>query len=192
MLFSKLILSTILSACLIKSEEIDTTITSTITITKTLYTPEESASMEAEYQASIASVASVEAEAASLASVAAAEAQQASLDAYYESLASETQAIESATETEVATEQSRNYSITYVTVTVIPEKLVNTSSIDLPTEIQIDTEITEDPIESSSQSLFTETVNEIVTIAPEESEDAGYVHGISAAAGIFALIAAIL
>lgn len=64
------------------SAEIDTTVTETVTVTKTLYTPEESLSMaeEAAKAASIASVLSVE----SSASVAAV---QLAADAYYNSIA---------------------------------------------------------------------------------------------------------
>ncbi|KAI5950739.1 hypothetical protein KGF54_003813 [Candida jiufengensis] len=178
MLFSKFILSAILSATLIKSEDIDTTVTTTVTITKTLYTPEESASLEAERLASIAAV-----EAASIASVEAAsissvQAVQSLVDEYYSSLALESKVLAAAKATE-APEQNKNAGYNNSTITAESEYESLTTE-----ELEIDTEVEED--------VVFETISELITVSVETSEDGAYVHGVSVAAGLLALVAALL
>ncbi|KAI3403823.2 hypothetical protein KGF56_003383 [Candida oxycetoniae] len=99
MLFSKTLLTAMLaSASLIKAEELDTTIVSTITITMTLYTPEESLSLEA------ARIASEE----SVASQSSVEAMRSLAEEYYASLSS----VEYAKQTAEANKDVAGYSNT--------------------------------------------------------------------------------
>lgn len=169
------------------SAEIDTTITETVTVTKTLYTPEESLSMaeEAAKAASIASVLSVE----SSASVAAV---QLAADAYYNSIALASIGLLAQ---ETASLENKGYNATndvtthYVTVTFKPKSKVTTSASKEDEEPTLDVDTAEAQSDASS--------SDAVTIPAEEtSKGAGftilnkqYTGGV---AGLCALLAALL
>ncbi|KAI5948756.1 hypothetical protein KGF57_005154 [Candida theae] len=161
--------------------ETDTTITNTITITKTLYTPEESLSMAAEAAkaASIASVSSVE----SAANIAVA---QSLAESYYSSLASASLALlaqETAALDSKGYNATNNLTIHYVTVTVKPKSKETSSAKG---ELVLDV----------SASLGSSSSNAITIPAEESSEDSGMrlLDGqyTGAVAGACALIAALL
>lgn len=162
----------------------DTAITETVTITKTLYTPEESLSMaeEAAKAASIASVLSVE----SLASVVAA---QLAVDGYYRSLASASEALlvqETAALENKGYNATNNVTIHYVTVTIKPKSKATSSASE---KLILDTESTDTGSGSSS--------SEAVTIPAEETSEGSGIklpngQYTGAAAGLCALVVALL
>lgn len=162
----------------------DTTITETVTITKTLYTPEESLSMaeEAAKAASIASLLSVE----SQASVAAA---QLAVDGYYRSLASASEALlvqETAALGSKGYNATNNITIHYVTVTMKPKSEATSSASETLT---LETESTNDASDSS--------LSEAVTIPAEETSKGAGIRLLNgqytgAIAGLCAVVAALL
>ncbi|KAI5969294.1 hypothetical protein CANMA_001614 [Candida margitis] len=183
MKLSETLFLAVASAGLIKAET-DTTITQTITITKTLYTPEESLSM-AEEAASIASVLAAE----SLASVVAV---QSAVEGYYSSLASASEALlaeETSTLENKGYNATNNLTITYVTVTVKPKSTATSSALPGSDNLVLEVENDDTPSDLSS--------SEAVTIPAESaSEDAGF-KGLDerysgTVAGLCALVAALL
>lgn len=172
MKFSTTLLLALGSAGLINAET-DTTITETVTITKTLYTPEESMSIAAE-AAKAASLASVE----SMAAIAIA---QLIAEDYYSSLASVSEALLAQ---ETAGFEGKNYNnvtIHYVTVTLKAESKTSSAT------------------KESAQSAETEdsSSSEAITIPAEETSEGSGMKLLNgqytgAVAGLFALAAAIL
>ncbi|CAK9436437.1 uncharacterized protein LODBEIA_P09950 [Lodderomyces beijingensis] len=172
MLFSKALLATMATAFLtsVKAEdEIDTTIVSTITITVTLYTPEESASIEA---------ARIQSEADAAASLAA---KQALVEEYYATLDS--------SDKQQQTQEPNNRNV-YLNATSGFASVTETETLAL------DSYITEDSETLNVTDSVTSTSVVVIAATQGSSEDAAagvaaYYPGVFAA-GAVALAAAFL